>query len=855
MPIPLIDKETGKALLADDPRAALESGRFQGDPSQRYSAIGPNGQAVSFDGSALAEALAKGYQIETPEERAKRKEKDQYSGTASELKAGAAGAARGLTFGASDWALTRSGAVDPRTLERLKEYQPEASAAGEIGGVAGGLLLPTGWIGAGVKGAAGLGGLAGRLAAKGLAAAGMEGGGLAARALAKGLSSGVGAATEGALYGAGQGISEAALGDPEDAASKIIAHTGMGALFGGVLGAGAGALGAVGKRALEESAALASRVGRDATEAATGGLANTLDAAGNATVRQRGRPLAKALEDLSNEQALDAAGLMKRDYKALQRQVRQLESVGDTEGAAEAKELVSLHEEAGRVMRERGLAKAGDNLADVNQRVVREVERAQDKAATYVRMADGAGAKVNVKGFADDLRAMADDLKGRPEMRSTRDELLKRADDYAEIGGETGDVGFSRAEELKRDFDDAFEGSGAPVKKRIARQARGIWNKRIEAAAKDTLGAEDFAAWKDAKRTQEALFPVLKASKDRMAALQSNRKFSLTDTMTGLSTMGGSIAAFGANPVAAAAGLAAAGLHKVVRERGSAAVSDWANRAAMRLADNQAARSAQLIHMQGAADNVTRNVSKAVKALGEAIDRTPALGAPTAVKGLHETFFLPQERRKAADREDAYDKRVTEIANLANNPALLHERLDATLGDVTRFAPRVGAEMALAATRAIQHLAKVAPTNPYVSAPADIRKAWRPTTMEMARFERAVKAVNDPLGTVKEFASGRVSKEAANALREIYPGIYAQVVKEIVPKLTAAQHIPLQRRLEMADVLGVSLDSITSPQLTASLQQMYAKPPQQGGQANRTTGKNFRAQQATTPMQRALGGL
>ena len=320
--------------------------------------------------------------------------------------------------------------------------------------------------------------------------------------------------------------------------------------------------------------------------------------------------------------------------------------------------------------------------------------------------------------------------------------------------------------------------------------------------------------------------------------------------------MGGSIAAFGANPVAAAAGLAAAGIHKVVRERGSAAVSDWANRAAMALGDNQAVRSAQILHMQTAAGTVTRDVSKAVKALGEAIERTPALGAPSVVKGLHEAVFLPQERRKAAESEDVYDKRATEIANLAANPALLQQRLDASLGDVTRFAPRVGAEMALTATRAVQHLAKVAPTNPYLSAPADIRKAWRPTTMEMARFERALKAVNDPLGTVREFASGRASKEAAQALREIYPAIYAQVVQELVPRLTAAKHIPLQRRLEMADVLGVSLDSITSPQLTSSLQQMYRQAPQQqGAPASRATGKNFRAQQAATPMQRALGGL
>src|SRR6476620_5228072 len=85
--------------------------------------VRPDGALVQVENPAAA--LAAGYKPASDADVAKmdahEKEKEQYSGTASELKAGAAGAARGLTFGASDWALTRSGAVDPRTLERLKE--------------------------------------------------------------------------------------------------------------------------------------------------------------------------------------------------------------------------------------------------------------------------------------------------------------------------------------------------------------------------------------------------------------------------------------------------------------------------------------------------------------------------------------------------------------------------------------------------------------------------------------------------------------------------------------------------------------------------------------------------------------
>ena len=55
------------------------------------------------------------------------------------ITAAAAGAARGLSFGLSDLALTGSGLVEPETLSDLRTYNPNASLGGELGGA----ILPT----------------------------------------------------------------------------------------------------------------------------------------------------------------------------------------------------------------------------------------------------------------------------------------------------------------------------------------------------------------------------------------------------------------------------------------------------------------------------------------------------------------------------------------------------------------------------------------------------------------------------------------------------------------------------------------------------------------------------------------
>jgi hypothetical protein len=135
-----------------------------------------------------------------------------YTTPGQRIRAGAAGVARGMSFGLSDVVGRAMGAEDD--LRALRDYNAGESFVGELGGsVATGRAFSGG--GAAAEGA-------GALTRVGQAAKG--------------------AAFEGALFGAGSGISEVALSDDPLTIENIMATVGSHTLFGAGAGGAAGAL-------------------------------------------------------------------------------------------------------------------------------------------------------------------------------------------------------------------------------------------------------------------------------------------------------------------------------------------------------------------------------------------------------------------------------------------------------------------------------------------------------------------------------------------------------------------------------------------------------------------------------------
>ena len=103
------------------------------DPN-KVSVISPEGKYGTNDLTDWTDAESKCYKLASDQEIAGVVERQKYDTLGNETLAGLAGAARGLSLGLSDLALTSSDLVDPETLRKFRQYSPTASIGGEVAG-------------------------------------------------------------------------------------------------------------------------------------------------------------------------------------------------------------------------------------------------------------------------------------------------------------------------------------------------------------------------------------------------------------------------------------------------------------------------------------------------------------------------------------------------------------------------------------------------------------------------------------------------------------------------------------------------------------------------------------------------
>lgn len=236
--MPAINIKTGQPEDLDP--VQLTEGLASGThlpPAGQGVLLNPEGEIVFVPAEDIQENIARyGYRMPQPAELRRLGRDFKYGSDTMQLQAGLAGAARGGTFGVSDYLAVKTGLTSPEHLSALKEYYPGTSLIGELGGAVATAPFSFTPAGLAVKGAklaeaAAIGKAASVLPksamANAIAKTAVETGGKA-----------LGGAIEGLAFGLGQTVSEAALGDPDLTAEKVIGHLGQSAVLGGALGAG-----------------------------------------------------------------------------------------------------------------------------------------------------------------------------------------------------------------------------------------------------------------------------------------------------------------------------------------------------------------------------------------------------------------------------------------------------------------------------------------------------------------------------------------------------------------------------------------------------------------------------------------
>lgn len=863
--------------------AAVASGSFGLPKGGSVNVISPSGERGTVPAEEAQKAFQDGFRFETTAERVEAEKEKQYGDTGAAARAALEGAARGSTFGLSDLVLTKLGA-DAEGMKERKERNPVAAIGGELASAA--LLNPLGSLGIAGK-VAGRAGKAIDLLAKGAGAAPKAlsgaagllergivkaaGEGLLARATAKAASM----ALEAEAFNIAHNLSEAALGEKDITAERLLANSGSALALGAGIGfampiAGkvAGAAATKAKESLDKASALLRE--------------KILPAAGKAAVE----PVAGVSAALSGTNKGELVSMLDAPFTPAGAEMRKklLEGVTPESREAVAREFtdsVKASFDETRAAMKASFKEARPQeieklLADV------PIDGAAKKAT---QMLDGA------KGMLAEMRAQPD-VFTQKGLISKLEQAVTGFEKQVALGGDkitTAEL-FNLTDDFKRTLDKQVGKWGKNISPEamdsvdMARNVRGLVKGFLEdgeafgeAAVRqqafNSAAAAHFEAEKEFLRlfgektgTTRSLSPTkidtflrqvgIAKGTAKESALQRWLETSknLTEQMAKSHELAG-LKTFDK------AGLESL-LEKSLKARG---VADEQLAALNRL--NQVAPTRTIVGMpgitgiaqsmaqtlsspsalvktlstaEGIALNTTKRISSAVDAFmsgakkaAKGLPSPRPVIAPLSVNALGGRSFGTatdeRGRKKNENKVAAFKRQFAELSKQVADPTGSAMKLDDGFTGMGDHAPQLRAALVAKQLTAAQFLHDKAPKDPNEGLSLNpLIDDWQPSDAELAKWERYAAAVADPLSVVEEMQQGMITPEGVEALRTVYPAVYTEVQQAFATRIgELRQQLPYKERLNLSTLMDLPVDPSTTPQFVAAMQAAHGQAIQE----------------------------
>lgn len=190
------------------------------------------------------------------------------------------------------------------------------------------------------------------------------------------------------------------------------------------------------------------------------------------------------------------------------------------------------------------------------------------------------------------------------------------------------------------------------------------------------------------------------------------------------------------------------------------------------------------------------------------------------------TFNLPKspsvlasvQKQWPADRVERYREIRDNLETMVADIATLGESIANSTKDVQRAAPVTADAIMRTATNAVTFLTSKLPVeqNAY-----DVYsgRSRVPTDTELGKFDRYYNAVIDPSAVINGIASGMTTPEAIEALREVYPETYNELLFMIADRASKSKEgIPYSTRVMLSMLTGAGVDSSMRPETIMMLQ-------------------------------------
>ena len=774
----LYDHSLGAGVTVADERVEdlIASGQYAFIKGQEVVVVDKEGALYNVPPETAHRALKAGYRYAPTElvEQADMKVKVEDSPFTST----ALGAARGLTFGASDLLLQGAGFTEDE-IKMHRELNPIATTVGEIGS----LIQPFGATSALARGAAKAGAMAAHWAGKKAADAGM-------RKIGSSINSRVvrgatGGAAEGAVVGGMYGTSSQILDDPEQRpllADPLSAGAGFGAVAGGLVG----------------------------------GVAAVLKAGGGKFKQEMEKAYFRALDPRKADWSkVTQSGKYPDAIYELGRRIREMDKKGVLQNLDDAPGLVK---ELDDVL----LPAYGSKIDDI----IGDVEKAARKSGHHlddVRFDPDVVADRMIREIVDNPAALGRGMVKEPQMvkkqrrairsiEAFRDVAYKNLPDWwKQLGFKGKTLSFRESEKLKRWYQknladykknpknyDYFNSMARIIREESENSLDGIAGQLSQVT---DLPKNTYAQFIEAKEIYKALKQIRDIASGAAARDAINTRIPLTSFILGGGMGAGAFTAMDSimtGGLAAGATFAGTALaRKYFRDSGELLLA----RTMGRITD-----MGETLNMAGRSEKMIRTAVNTLRKTGEAASVKIKAPYPDSPEKTIKDF-----------------KRIKKgLNNFAGNPQTLYARMEQMVPEVEGD-QTINLELIQTMTNGINFLQERLPVSPIAGQQVMFTEDnSMPSMPSIMRFMRYVETINSPNSILMHVAGGSLTNEHMEAITTVFPRLYQDQKKYLLNGfVNKMPRLDGPRRASLSKFFQQALDPSLQPQFIQRTQDFY----------------------------------
>lgn len=250
----------------------------------------------------------------------------------------------------------------------------------------------------------------------------------------------------------------------------------------------------------------------------------------------------------------------------------------------------------------------------------------------------------------------------------------------------------------------------------------------------------------------------------------------------------------------------------------------------------------------GVTNQTVTRLATAFERLGRpagAAVRTGGLSSTAVMSDVSFNYGQVEEQPKATDLRGAFKARSTELAACAANPMGCQQRIHDDLAELRRINPYVADELEMLAINIAGFLYEKMPKDPGTMNRLG-QSTWKAPDHDIRGFGEFVKGATHPLETIEAAFDGRISPQAAEAVRTLFPNLFNQMQEQLAENAPALRKkLSLEERTRLSVLFQTPLDSTMDPTFRGFISEQNALRAQEMQEQQQTAGSSSRASSPT----------